>query len=168
MHGELFATPAPSYEHQQLVEVLAERLWPYVSAHRLGRLQFPRSIVRFARHSEVEPDLMVRPTPLWRLTSWADAPRPILVVEVLSGTTRRRDRIEKRRLYVEEGIPEYWIVDRADRLIQVVRPGEDDTEVSTHLVWHPARVPEPFTLDVPDTSALRSDAEPVRPELRGA
>ena len=148
VHGDLFVTPAPSFDHQELVDVLAELLQPYVASQQLGRLSFPRSIVRFGRHSEVEPDLMVRPTAVRRPSSWATAPRPILVVEILSDTTRRRDRVEKRTLYVEQGIPDYWIVDGEERCIQVVRPGEEEIEAATRLVWHPAGASEALTLDV--------------------
>ena len=43
---------------------------------------------------------------------WETAPRPFLVVETLSPSTRRRDVGVKRDVYIEEaGIPEYWIVD---------------------------------------------------------
>ena len=37
--------------------------------------------------------------------------RPPLVVEVLSPSTRTRDRTSKRRLYAEMGVGSYWVVD---------------------------------------------------------
>lgn len=36
---------------------------------------------------------------------------PLLVVEVLSRSTRRRDRGEKQQIYAELGVPHYWLVD---------------------------------------------------------
>lgn len=148
VHGELFVTPAPSVPHQELVSALTEVLFPYVAMHRIGRLHFPHSVVRVGSHSQVEPDLMVRPITARRATSWDTAPRPILVVEVTSGTTARRDRIQKRSLYLDAGIPEYWIVDREHRTITVVRPGSDDAELPGELVWHPAGAAERLTIDV--------------------
>jgi len=71
----------------------------------------------------------------WELDT---APRPILIVEVLSPTTRRRDRGPKRELYVDAAIPDYWLVDAEARSITVVRPGSDDVTVSEAFVWHPA------------------------------
>lgn len=50
--------------------------------------------------AELEPDLMVR-QPQTGGRDWDDAPTPILVVEVLSGSTRRRDLGEKRQLYLD-------------------------------------------------------------------
>jgi Uma2 family endonuclease len=148
VHGDLFVTPPPSLDHQELVHVLADLLRPFVDAERLGQLRFPRDVVRFGRHSEVEPDLMVRPRAARRPKSWASVPRPILIVEALSPTTRRRDLEEKRGLYRAEGIPDYWIVDGEERVIRVVRPDAEDELVTTRLVWHPAGASHPFTLDV--------------------
>ena len=148
VHGELFVTPAPSFAHQEVVDALAALLQPYVSRHGLGRLVFPRSVIRVGSHSEVEPDMMVRPVSHSRPTSWDDAPLPILVVEVVSATTRRRDHVEKRALYLEAGVPEYWIVDREPRTIRVVRPGCDDADIATTLIWHPPGATEALTVDV--------------------
>ena len=148
VRGELFVTPAPSAPHQETVSVLTELLYPYVAKHRLGRLHFPRSIIRVGKHTQVEPDLMVRPVTVSPPASWEDAPLPILVVEVTSATTGRRDRIQKRSFYLQAGVPDYWIVDRERRTIQVVRPGMTDVECSMELVWHPAGASESLTIDV--------------------
>lgn len=68
---------------------------------------------------------------------WDTAPTPILVVEVLSGSTRRRDRKEKKDLYIDAGIPEYWIVDAERRTITVVQPGMSDRVERERFVWEP-------------------------------
>ena len=148
VRGALFVTPPPSWEHQRLASLLAARLQPYVAAHGLGSVCFPRSVIRLGTDDEVEPDLMVRPVPETPPTRWDDAPLPILVVEVVSDTTRRRDRVEKRRLYRDAAIPDYWIVDSEIRTIRVVRPGLDDVDVTDALAWHPLGASEPFMLDV--------------------
>ena len=148
VRGELFVTPPPSVAHQEIVAVLADLLQPYVAKHQLGRLYFPRSVVRVGSDSEVEPDLMVRPIPERAVVSWNDVPLPILVIEVMSGTTRRRDRVEKRALYLDAVIPEYWIVDREHRTIRVVRPGSEDADLSATLIWHPTGASEPLAIDI--------------------
>ena len=157
VRGELYVTPPPSYAHQEIVDVLAAVLYPYVARHALGRVSFPRSVVRVGSHSEVEPDLMIRPVPLRRPTSWSDAPRPILVVEVVSAATRRRDHVSKRTLYIDAQIPEYWIVDRDRRTIRVVRPGRDDADIETTLLWHAADASEPLSIDVAGLFAAALD-----------
>ena len=91
VRGELFVTPPPTVDHETIAARLARVLDPYVERHGLGLVYRPKAIVRVRPHSEVEPDLMVRQPPVRRGTSWDSAPTPILVVEILSDSTRRRD-----------------------------------------------------------------------------
>src|SRR5262245_26303406 len=110
IHGELFVTPAPSEEHETILARLTRILDPYVNANGLGFVYHPRAVVRF-KGSEADPDLMVRQPKVGRGRDWVNAPVPSLIVEVLSGSTRRRDLGPKREYYLEVGVPEYWIVD---------------------------------------------------------
>ena len=136
VRGELFVTPAPSYWHQLIVARLAQLLTPYVLEHKLGMVFQARSIVR-RRGSETEPDLYVSEIAPQR--NWSDAPTPLLVVEVHSHSTRRRDLNQKRAFYMEDaGVPEYWMVDRESRSIRIVRPNGDDAVASERMTWHPA------------------------------
>lgn len=147
VHGELFVTPPPSVSHEELASLLARILDTYAAAAGLGRLYRPRAVLR-ALDSEVEPDLMVR-APTGRNADWADAPLPILVVEILSDSTRRPDHVRKRDFYLEAGVPEYWIVDGEQRMIRVVRSGHADVLVAESLAWHPAGAGDPLIIDVP-------------------
>ena len=145
--GELFVTPPPSYDHEDVLAVLSALLTAYVARHRLGRVYHPRAVVE-AAGSRAEPDLMVRPVPATRPRSWGSSPVPTLVVENLSESTRRRDQVEKRAYYARIGVPCYWILDRESRTIRVVRPGRPDDVCDSTLVWHPAGASEPLVVDV--------------------
>jgi Uma2 family endonuclease len=46
---------------------------------------------------------------------------PDLLVEVLSPSHPERDLIVKRDLYARNGVGEYWIVDPADRSVQILK-----------------------------------------------
>lgn len=136
VRGELFVTPAPSVDHETVIARLARLLDPYVAANGLGLVYRPRAVIRFGG-SEVEPDLMVRQAPPRKRTAWEDMPLPILVVEVLSPFTRRRDRAQKRNLYLDAGIVEYWLVDPESESITIVRAGRDDVTVRDRFAWQP-------------------------------
>jgi Uma2 family endonuclease len=70
----------------------------------------------------VQPDLLyVANEHADRLTRTHVHGPPDLVVEILSGATRRRDEVTKRHLYERHGAPEYWIVDPELRTAKVYR-----------------------------------------------
>jgi Uma2 family endonuclease len=115
--------------------------------HALGQVLRPRAVIRH-RGSEVEPDLMVRAVPDEEL-EWDALPVPILVVEVASPSTRRRNREQKRKFYADIGVAEYWIVDRERKLITVVRHGHGDADATESVMWVHDGADEPLVVDVP-------------------
>jgi Uma2 family endonuclease len=147
INGELFVTPPPTEEHETIVARLSRILDPYVAKHDLGLVYRPRAVVR-TRGSEVEPDLMVRRPQGRRKAQWEDAPIPILIVEVLSSYTRRRDLVQKRDHYMDVGVPEYWIVDPDNQAVRQIRRGLADEVTRDQLSWSPAGVAEALVLDV--------------------
>lgn len=118
LDGELAVTPAPAPSHQEVVANLLGELRAHVTARGLGKV-YPAPIdVILARTSVVQPDLVfVRAERLSLVTARAIEGPPDLVVEVLSPTTRARDRGPKLKLYARFGVPHYWLLDdRARRL----------------------------------------------------
>jgi Uma2 family endonuclease len=70
------------------------------------------------RHNVYQPDVLVLSEPLP-----ADVPEvgiPCLVIEVLSPSTRLRDRREKLGHYLEAGVAEVWFVDPEPKWIEIV------------------------------------------------
>jgi len=61
------------------------------------------------------------------------APVPVLVVEVLSPSTRRRDFNQKRQFYLDVGVEEYWIVDPLAQTLDVYRQEDGTLFHLTHL-----------------------------------
>ncbi len=70
-------------------------------------------------HSEPEPDLCIVSNPDPQTYGTPEA-RPLLVVEV-SDSSLDYDRTEKLSLYADAGIPEYWIVNLVDDVVEVFR-----------------------------------------------
>ncbi len=145
VRGDLFVTPPPTDDHETIAARLATALTPYVKAQRLGLVYRPRAVLRFEK-SEVEPDLMVRQPSPRKHTAWERAPRPILIVEVFSDSTRRRDLTDKRQLYADAHVAEYWMVDPEERVVTVVRAGHADQVVSELLTWTPVGADGPLEI----------------------
>jgi Uma2 family endonuclease len=147
IRGELFVTPPPSVDHEEILARLHATLAAYVEKHGVGRVYRPRAVIRF-EGSEAEPDLMVRQlSPGIHGNAWEKLPPPLLVVEVLSPTTRRRDLANKREYYLDAGAGEYWVIDSEQREIRVIRRGEQDVIVRQSLVWRAVSA-EPLVLDL--------------------
>ncbi|MGQ0648975.1 MAG: Uma2 family endonuclease [Gemmatimonadaceae bacterium] len=68
-------------------------------------------------------------------------------VKVLSPSTARNDRYKKRAVYQQEGVPEFWIVDPAARLVERWRPGDAEPEVLlSTMEWQPIATHPPLVL----------------------
>lgn len=148
--GALFVTPAPSVPHELIAARLHNQLAPYVAKHDLGYVLRPRTVMMFDG-SQVEPDLMVsQPHPEHDNPRWETAPTPSLIVEISSRTTERRDRNEKRALYLDAGVPEYWIVDRTARTFTVIKPATADEIVRDTMRWDPIGAPAALRFEVAD------------------
>ena len=72
---------------------------------------------------------------------------PILVIEVVSPSTRQRDLDRKRDFYMKAGIPDYWAVDPETRAIIRITPGSRESITST-LTWAPQAVAVVLEMDV--------------------
>ncbi len=151
IRGELFVTPAPGTPHQRAVGELYRLLQEYLERYQLGEAIVSPFEVEFAEDTAVQPDVIVI------LNDRADrlAPErfygaPTLALEVISYSSKRTDRLQKRLLYQEEAVPEYWIVDAELRRVERCTPGAAEPELLTErLVWAPVAAIPPLTLDLP-------------------
>ena len=151
LDGELAVTPAPTLVHQRMIRLLVRLLEDYVEANGLGEVFASPADIEFSPQRLVQPDVLVIPLQGdgTRVGAWRDAQTLRLAVEVLSPATARRDRLTKRRIYMEEGVPEYWIVDLEARCVERWRRDDARPEVIDEtLVWLPNGMGEALRLDL--------------------
>ena len=149
--GELAVTPAPSFPHQRAVFVLQRALDDYVERHTLGWAMASPADIVLSPDTLVQPDVLVVPHTGGRPPQqWSEVSRLLLAAEILSPSTRRRDRDVKRRLYQQYGVPTYWVVDVEHAVIEVWTPSARHAERATNtLRWQPAGASTPLELDLP-------------------
>ncbi len=120
LDGVVVVSPSPSLRHQ----LLAKRLFAHLlelERGGLGSAWWGIDSVLGARNV-LEPDvLFVKAERSEILQPHAIMGPPDLVVEVLSPSTRRRDRVVKARIYARAGVPTLWIVDPDDDRVDVHR-----------------------------------------------
>lgn len=159
--GELLVTPSPGNPHQAVVGELYRALFPYVREMGVGFVQVSPLDVELDDGMIVQPDVLA-----FRITPEAVKGRIrgrdlLLVVEVLSKGTTRRDRTLKRDFYARIGVHEYWIVDQAARRIERWRAGAAKAEFETDIIsWQPEGARRPLALDLP--ALLDAIPEPFR------
>ena len=125
--GAHYVTPSPNQRHQELVGRLYLSLGAVLEDRPdKGRLFLSPFDVVFSFHDVVEPDLVfVAPDQLEILTAKNIQGTPALVIEIVSPSTRTRDREVKRRLYERTGVREYWLVDPDSNTVTVYRRTHD-------------------------------------------
>jgi Uncharacterized protein conserved in cyanobacteria len=148
--GELFVTPAPSYRHQEAALVLHGILRNYLRRERVGHALVAPADVEFSPKRLVQPDVFVVPLVDGRRPEhFHDVNRLLLAAEVLSPGTARADRVAKRTLFRDQGVPEYWIVDLDSRVIERSTPADPRVEIAVdRLVWLPEGAGGALEIDV--------------------
>jgi Uma2 family endonuclease len=149
VYGELLVTPAPAWLHQELVARLHLLVHGYLERFPFGHVVMSPADVRWGNDTGVQPDLFVVPRAVARTMDWRQIRELLLVIEVLSPSSRRADRFTKRRRYQDAGVPCYWIVDPGSRAIEAWSPKVDRPQILKHTaIWSPAEAAEPLTVDV--------------------
>jgi Uma2 family endonuclease len=126
LNGEIVAQPAPRPRHSKVQRSMGRFLGgPFDDDDGFGGPGgwwiFLEVDILLGPHDVVRPDLSG-----WRRTRlpYPDA-RPITIApdwvcEIASPSTARNDRVTKRRLYAQHGIPHYWLVDPVARTLEAL------------------------------------------------
>ena len=143
LQGELLVTPSPSTVHQRVSRRLQRQLEDYFHGRAIGEVFDAPLDVIFTPHDVLEPDLLVVADQSHVSKRGIEGP-PLLVVEILSPSTRKFDLGPKYRRYAELGVQHYWIVDPdgkrvdchklADGAFRPVAEAEDDSPLA-HPDW---------------------------------
>ncbi len=118
--GEIIMSAAPRPTHQRI----AARTWRYldefVNARQLGEALISPIDVVFSGRKAVQPDVVYVSAARKSIVE-ENCIRgvPDLLIEIISEGTWRRDRVDKKALYEQFGVAEYWIIDPDSRLIEV-------------------------------------------------
>jgi Uma2 family endonuclease len=140
--GELYVTPPPVWKHQDGLANLWFILATFIRAHDLGKIVPAPVGVVIDEHNGVQPDLVyVSHERLNIISERGVEGAPDLVVEVLSPSTRARDKGVKMRRYAAAGIPHYWQLDPRNDSLEAYRLGERGYEHDGR--FGPGRVSRP-------------------------
>jgi len=152
VHGELLVRPAPRAWHQEIVARLLVALRTYLEREMVGHVLMAPADISWGDDTLVQPDVFVFPLEEARHLDWRQLKTMLLCAEVLSPSSLRADRFTKRRLYQDEGVPVYWVIDADAQKVEVWRPDLVFPEFAhENITWHPTGATVPF---VPSLEAL--------------
>ena len=120
INGIIVKKQAPSPAHQKAVTQLVTIFNNYALEKVLGDIYTSPIDVFFDKHNNTQPDvLFIRKDRNFIITNDGIQGHPDLIAEVLSPSTFRHDRKEKMKMYLQFGVPEYWIVDPKNQSVEV-------------------------------------------------
>ncbi len=125
LDGEHHVSPSPNRPHQSLLTRLVTQFETQIGERDL--VYTAPIDVHLTEVDVLQPDLVVvAPGHRHILTPKKIKGAPDLVVEVLSPSTEALDRGRKMQRYAQGGVPEYWIVDLDEHVLEqhVLEGGE--------------------------------------------
>ena len=126
INGEIVMMAPPSRVHQKISGELFRQLANFLEGKRCEAYAAPFAVRLFEKAGDapedvdtmVEPDISVV-CDHDKLDSHGCKGAPDIVVEVLSPSTQRHDRLVKLDLYQRAGVREYWIISPEEKTAQV-------------------------------------------------
>lgn len=125
LDGRIHMTPPAGGTHSVAQGNLFGALHRFVTDAKLGRVYGSSAGYRLPTNDVVEPDIAFVSNerhagmPPIQPGKWLVVV-PDLVMEVLSPKHEKTDREKKRAIYERNGVREYWIVDPAERSVQLL------------------------------------------------
>jgi Uma2 family endonuclease len=121
--GELYMMATPARVHQRVLMELARQFGNFLQGKPSEVYPAPFGVRLFPQEDQsddtfVEPDIVVV-CDSSKLDDRGCNGAPDLVVEILSPSTTRYDRVVKFRKYLEAGVREYWMVNPEEKTVQV-------------------------------------------------
>jgi Uma2 family endonuclease len=113
VHGDIFVSPSPSYEHGYTDRKLSQILSNHIEAYDLGELVGDIDTI-FGPDDVRRPDIIFTArarVPQLRGKGHGIHISPDLCIEILSPDSREYDLDDKFKLYAKHGVAHYWVVD---------------------------------------------------------
>ena len=126
INGEAVMMAPPSRVHQEVLMELSAQIHAYLSGKKCKVYPAPFAVRLFEKDGDtpedvdtmVEPDISVV-CDSSKLDDFGCKGAPDLVIEILSPSTMRHDRVVKFNLYQRAGVREYWIIDPVQQTVLV-------------------------------------------------
>ena len=157
INGIAYMLAAPSQTHQTICSELHLQIGNFLKGKPCKVFFAPFDVRLNAADGDdivVQPDLLVV-CDMSKLDGKACVGAPDMIIEVISPSTARQDRLVKLQIYQKAGVREYWIVDVETKTVQVftLKNGEYTVQAYADTDAAPVHVLEDCTLNLPEVFA---------------
>jgi Uma2 family endonuclease len=105
-------SPAPTPPHQELLDEIYYQLKNYVKTNNKGKTFFAPVDVYLNEKNVYQPDIFyLSNEQISFVKRKAVYGAPALVIEILSEGNKRYDLKDKKLVYAQSGVKEYWVID---------------------------------------------------------
>jgi Uma2 family endonuclease len=120
IEGNLIMIPAPNADHQNISRNLELLICNYVYKKDLGEVFDAPFDVVLDDNNIIQPDLLfISKSQFSQIKDQGFFGSPDLIVEIISPSSKSRDTYKKKELYELFKITEYWIVDPANKTVEI-------------------------------------------------
>ena len=115
----IYMSPAPFYEHQRLIIIIASKIHEFVTAGNLGECTPAPVDVYLDENNAFQPDIVfIRKENLGIIKAGKVNGSPDMIIEILSKGSKEFDLGKKKTAYEKNGVKEYFAVDQKTKEVQ--------------------------------------------------
>ena len=133
LNNNLVMSPSPVNAHQVVLNEINFEIQILLKKNKIGEVRIAPYDVHFSKRNIFQPDIIfIANENLHKVESKGLVGVPDLVVEILSPGTAHVDMGEKRDVYEQYGVKEYFIVDPATKTVTpLILQGREFVEMET-------------------------------------
>jgi Uma2 family endonuclease len=121
INGEIMRKQAPKPLHQQIAWRLTSAIDKFLSEKPIGKGFFAPIDVYFDDYNNAQPDLIFIANERSFIIDLHEGimGAPDLIVEIISPSSVKQDRFDKKEMYEKFAVKEYWIIDPRNETLEI-------------------------------------------------
>lgn len=118
INNKLIMSPAPLDIHQVILNSINIKISNFLIKNKIGEVRIAPYDVRFSKQNIFQPDIIfIKNENLYKIERIGIKGAPDIVIEILSPSTAQLDYNDKKKVYENFGVEEYFIVDPEKKIV---------------------------------------------------
>lgn len=113
-------TPAPSSKHRWVSSIISQSLGNFVASKQIGKVLTAPYDIKFSDDSGHQPDIILITKENYKnIKENYYEGIPLVLIEIISPGSKKNDYVWKRNMVEEFMVPEYWIFNIEEKLVDL-------------------------------------------------